>query len=84
MGFNIITTIGKKKSRYLKQLSNTFSHRFPVFPGYISCDPSDHMDSSLKETNRSDIHYAASKEIELAFVIAPITSTAFIYHSFEL
>ena len=42
------------------------------------------MDSSLKETSRSDIHYAASKEIELAFVIAPITSTAFIYHSFEL
>ena len=42
------------------------------------------MDSSLKVINRSDIHYAASKEIELAFVIAPITSTAFIYDSFEL
>ena len=55
-----------------------------IFPEYISCNPNDHMDSSLKESNRSDIHYAASKETELAFVIAPLTSTAFIYHSFEL
>ena len=39
---------------------------------------------ALRRQIEAIFHYAASKEIELAFVIAPITSTTFIYHSFKL